>query len=576
MNRKIVAALVGGALFAASCSGGDSGVASVEANGSATSAVVSATEGDTLDWGPCDDVGSILVILQCATLAVPLDYDNPEGGQIDIAVVRALSADADERIGSLVVNPGGPGGSGIEFLTNGAILFSDEITYRFDLVSFDPRGVGASSAVDCPTNLDDDVSLLAEGDDAAWAELVTDATELTGTCSAGSLEIAPHLGTNNAARDLDEIRQALGDDALTYVGFSYGTRLGATYAELFPQNVRALVLDGGVKPTLDQAELATDQGAGFDRALDSFSATCEADKDCVLREIGPAVRIYTGLVEELSGDNTLATDDPDRQLTQGEFQLGVLAALYSKDAWPILAEALYLAESESDGTLIHALVDSFVGRRPDGTYSNAQLANNFINCADNPDRLPTPETREEVGAAAAMSVYFDDLLRASTGCLGIPESSDALTIGSAAGSAPILVVGNTGDPATPYEWSVALADSLESAVLYTAEAEGHTAYLSVPCVEETVNAYLIDLELPAAGSSCSDAEDSDYFLPAGESDADELMALLDCLRDNGAEIPDFSLADLVADPTGGLIVEALDPSNPGFIEAAAACDDLLD
>ena len=160
--------------------------------------------------------------------------------------------------------------------------------------------------------------------------------------------------------------------------------------------------------------------------------------------------------------------------------------------------------------------------------------------------------------------------------LGTPDPVDPLVVGPAAGANPILVIGNTGDPATPYEWSVALADFLDSAVLYTVEAEGHTAYTSIDCVEPVVNAYLIDLELPDAGSSCSDNADADFFVPAGESEFDILLALFDCLRDNGADIPDISLSDLLADPTGEQLADLFDPSDPAFFEAALQCADLLD
>ena len=214
--------------------------------------------------------------------------------------------------------------------------------------------MGASTAVDCDIQIDDNIALLAEGDDEGWAALVDEAEGRPDSCPASALDLAPLVGTNNAARDLDEIREALGDDQLSYVGFSYGTRLGATYAELFPDRVRALVLDGGVKPTDDLAELDREQGTGFDTAFENFAAACEADDDCVLNELGPVIDTYQSLVADIAAAGSYTTDDPDRVLTPGELQLGVMAALYSKDAWPFLAEALHTASTDQDGTLLQA------------------------------------------------------------------------------------------------------------------------------------------------------------------------------------------------------------------------------
>ena len=221
------------------------------------------------------------------------------------------------------------------------------------------------------------------------------------------------------------------------------------------------------------------------------------------------------------------------------------------------------------------LGDSLVGREPDGSYDNQQEANVFINCADDPHRPDEATQRELADAAAADSVHFDDFLRASTGCIGTPDPVDPLIIGPADGAAPILVIGNSGDPATPYQWSVALAASLSSAVLFTVEAEGHTAFLTIECVNPIVSAYLIDLELPAEGESCSDNATADFFPPPGESDVDLIIALFDCLRENGADVPELTLADVLADPTGEQILAELDPADPAFLAAAMQCQDLL-
>jgi len=529
----------------------------------------------TLVWDSCGGSAGELIDLECATLSVPLDYDAPDGELIDIAVARTATADDDIRIGSLVFNPGGPGGSGIEFLTAAAVVVPPELSGRFDLVSFDPRGVGTSTAIDCEVDFDDDVTLLATGDAAGWEALLAEAQARVDTCTADSSALEPYVGTNNAARDLDELRNALGDDQLNYVGFSYGTRLGATYAELFPDRVRALVLDGAVKPTDDLSLIGLEQGPGFDAAFQSFAAACDADVDCALAELGPTLDIYAGLMAEISELGSFPTDDADRILTPGELQLGVVAALYSTQLWPVLADALFVADTQQDGSLLQVLADSYLGRQPDGMYDNSQLAGFSINCADDPARPPAEEVQAQADVVAEASVYFADFLRASTGCIGTLDPIDPIAIGPADGAAPILVIGTTGDPATPYEWAVEMADALSSGVLYSVEAEGHTAFLSVPCVDDVVISYLVDLELPDEGSSCAAEESDDVFAPEGEGEFDQLLAFFDCLRDNGFDLPEITVGDLLADPNGELLLDLLDPTDPEFGEAALACQDLI-
>lgn len=529
----------------------------------------------SLTWSSCAGVAAEMAGLECATLVVPLDHAAPDGETIDVAVARAATADDDLRIGSLVFNPGGPGGSGIEFLTNVAAVIPPELTERFDLVSFDPRGVGASTAIDCEVDFDDDVSLLAPGDDAGWDALVADAESRVDTCTPDSLALEPYVGTNNAARDLDALREALGDEQLSYVGFSYGTRLGATYAELFPDRVRALVLDGAVKPTDDGALIGLEQGPGFDAALESFAAACDADADCAPADVGPTLDVYTGLVEEISTVGDFATDDEGRVLTPGELTLGVAAALYSTQLWPVLADALFLAESQQDGSLLQVLADIYLGRQPDGTYDNSQISGLVINCADDPRRPPSDQVRTQAELGAQASVYFADFLRASTGCIGTVDSIDPIAIGPADGAAPILVIGTTGDPATPYQWSVEMAAVLSSGVLYTVEADGHTAFLSVPCVDDVVIDYLVDLELPDENAGCAAEPSDDLFAPPGEGELDQAIALFDCLRDNGVDLPEITVGDLLADPNGEELLDLLDPTDPAFARAALACQDLI-
>ena len=476
----------------------------------------------------------------------------------------------------MVFNPGGPGGSGREFLELAVFGIPPELAERFHLVSFDPRGVGASARVDCDLVRDDGVGLVDDDDRAAWDDELADLLAQLETCTTLPSGIAALLGTNNAARDLDLVREAIGDAQLTYVGFSYGTRLGATYAELFPERIRALVLDGAVAPTTDVTSLAADQGAGFDAALEAFASRCDADPDCLLRELGPTLEVITGVREEIREVGSFETDEPGRVLTPGELDLGIISALYSQAAWPYLAQAVYLAETQADGTLFQVLTDLYLGRQIDGTYTNQMEAGSFINCADEADRLDVDAVWAEADATADASTHFGAALRASFGCLGLPDPIDPLLLGPASGAPPILVIVTTGDPATPYQWSVELADFLESGVLYTVEGEGHTAYTSIPCVADAVNAYLIDLAVPEPGGACVDDTDPNgIFLPVGESEVELVVTFFECLTENGADVPEISVADVLRDPSGETLLAGIDFGDPATIGAVGACQSLL-
>lgn len=543
--------------------------------GTTTTTLAAAPTSD-IEWAECADLGAFagqVAPLECGTVTAPLDHGDPAGPTIDLALVRRPAGESGDRVGSLVFNPGGPGGSGREFLELAQFGVPDEVAARFDLVSFDPRGVGASTSVDCSLRRDDGIDLIADDDRDAWDAFLERGLSELDTCEFGVDGLASHLGTNNAARDLDIIRAALGDDRLTYVGFSYGTRLGAAYAELFPDRVRALVLDGGVKPTTDFAELARTQIAGFDAALVRFAAACDADPDCLLRELGPALEVIESVRGEI-GDLGRFDAGPGRILTPGELDVGILASLYDVASWPFLAQALYLGETTADGELFQVLADSLVGRRPDGSYRNQVEAGAFINCADDPARPSTDEVWTESDALGDSAVFFGEVMRAGTGCLGFPDPVEPLALGPAAGAPPILVIGTTGDPATPYEWSVELAGLLDSGVLYTVEGEGHTAYMSIECVAPIVNAYLLDLAVPDDGEGCVDDAATDFFVPPGESPVDQIVAFFACLRDEGLEIPEVTVADVLADPSGSELFGLLDLSDNAALIAVGACRDL--
>ncbi|MFG2878445.1 alpha/beta hydrolase [Streptomyces sp. NPDC048337] len=447
---------------------------------------------------------------QCATLDVPLDYAKPEGETIPIALIRAKARDKKNRIGSLVFNFGGPGGSGITTLP-GAAKEYEALRARYDLVSFDPRGVGRSAPVRC----EDDKQL-----DAYFSEDFTPATPdqekvfvdnirtYQKACEKNSGKVLPYVGTENAARDMDRIRQALGDEKLHYFGISYGTELGGVYAHLFPKNVGRAVFDAVVDPTKTSEGGALAQAKGFQLALGNFA------QDCVDR--GDECRLQGSTAKEIEANiiklqKQLAAKPiagiGDRQLTETSATNGIAQALYSKELWPLLEQGLDEADG-GQGQLLLALSDALNGRDQQGHYSNIGAANTAINCADSKDRYTLAETKAKLPAFRAASPVFGDFLGwAMMSCTDWPvtgawETPDV----SAPGAAPILVIGNTGDPATPYEGARRMVERLGPGVgvELTYKGEGHGAYNSGDaCVQKAVNTYLLDGKPPASGAVCT-------------------------------------------------------------------------
>lgn len=455
-----------------------------------------------LNWSDCGDG------FECARLAVPLDYDDPGRTQLQLAVTRIPAEDADRQVGSLVLNPGGPGGSGVEYARAAEQVVSDRVRARFDVVGFDPRGVAASEpAVRCldANGLDDYLAVDASPDDNGEVQDLAEVSqELVQGCRERSADLLPHVGTVDAARDMDVLRAALGDDGLTYLGKSYGTYLGAYYAELFPENVRALVLDGALDPELSGKEANLAQAQGFETALEAFV------RDCVGRDECP---LGTGSVDEAMDrlEDLIARTDREplgnelgdgREVTQSLTVLGIAAALYSEEAWQHLRFGLDRA-FEGDGTVLLQLGDQLIGRRPDGTYTNQTAANLAINCLDR----PTPDEVSQVEAnaedAEQAAPHFGEFVMWGTlPCTYWPAEPKQRDI-DAAGADPLLVIGTTRDPATPHEWAEALADQLESGVLLSLDGDGHTAYRTgSSCIDRAVDRYIIEGEPPDAGTTC--------------------------------------------------------------------------
>ncbi|TDB86989.1 alpha/beta hydrolase [Actinomadura sp. KC216] len=447
---------------------------------------------------------------RCATLQVPLDHARPSGEKIGIALIKVPATGGGRRIGSLVFNFGGPGGEGVGALAQAADRYS-ELGARYDLVGFDPRGVGRSTPVTCagPRQMDE----IAARDDtpdtpAEEKAYIGGRAAYVKQCQARSGRLLPHVGTPNAARDLDLIRAALGDQKLHYFGISYGTWLGGAYAHRFPGRVGRAVLDAAVDTGLATKDLSLQQAAGFQRALGAFGAACVrlGRKACPLGKDGPSVvkstaRILAGL------DRRPLRTSGGRELTQSLGTTGVAAALYSRDVWPYLAQGLVDAVKRRDGSLLLALADALNGRKKDGTYSNLTAANTAITCADGTDRYTPADVRRLLPAfRKASPIFGTSMAWGLLQCTGWPVKGDAAarTV-SAPSAAPILVVGNTGDPATPYAWAPALTRALGGrAALLTFEGEGHGAYDTGDlCVRTRVNAYLLTGAVPPTGTTCA-------------------------------------------------------------------------
>ena len=455
-----------------------------------------------LRWRACRDG------FECAKLLVPLDYGDPKRGQLQLAVIRLPAGDPSRRIGSLVVNPGGPGGSGVDYARAARQQITAQVRQRFDVVGFDPRGVAASRpAVRCvpADTLDEYIAADASPDDRAEVrDLVDMSQEFVDGCEKQSAKLLPYVGTIDAARDMDVLRAALGDDGLTYLGKSYGTYLGAYYAELFPRRVRALVLDGAVDPDLSGEDTNRAQAKGFEVALRAFVQDCVRRKDCPLGSGG--VDAAMGRL----GDLLARTDrqplgnqlNDGRQVTQSLAVLGIAAALYDKRAWQYLRLGLDSA-FKGDGTVLLQLGDQLIGRRQDGTYTNQTESNLAINCVDRP--MPSSVSRYEQDANEADKVapHFGKFVTWGTlPCAYWPIDAKQRDI-DAGGADPILVVGTTRDPATPYEWAEALADQLDSGVLLTLDGDGHTAYgTGNACIDRAVDAYLLEGTAPERGTTC--------------------------------------------------------------------------
>lgn len=482
--------------------------------------------GAAANWQPCPETPKDLVgrsapdmRYDCATIAVPRDWQaagattgatatpGGAGATFDIALIRVRSTKQRDRIGSLLINPGGPGGSGVDtavYLSFGSAFggLPDDITERFDLVGFDPRGVSRSSPVKCISDADLDSNFGYDPDPQTQAEFdasVALSRRIGEECGDKYGDQLRLYSTEQAARDMDAIRAAVGDEKMTYLGYSYGTLLGATYAQLFPRNIRALVLDGAVDPEQDVVAGSESQAKGFELAFTNFTQWCaRTPARC---PIAPDAR---GAVTDAlaKADVSPVRGRNGRTATGGWVMYAVISSLYTESGWEELAKGIDELAG-GDPTQVFELADSYAERTADGRYSNLFDANLAINCADE-DSVPDLARIRELQSQwrTKYPLFGAPLAVGLLSCLYWPGQRDPYPTGTATGAPPILVVGTTGDPATPYEQTPKLAGMLGVGKVLTWEGEGHTAYPQTACITRAVDAYLLDLTVPTAGLRC--------------------------------------------------------------------------
>jgi len=455
-----------------------------------------------LAWSACADADG----WECATLPVPLDYANPGGQTIDLALTRLPAADPARRIGALLVNCGGPGCPTVTILHQlGIVLFPDETRARFDLVGFDPRGVGESGQIDCRPDYDAYYALdPSPDDDVEWEAWLAEGRAFAEACAANAGDLLPYLGTENVVGDMERLRAALGEETISFLGISYGTSIGARYADRYPDRVRAFALDSALPTVADPTTFVPEWVDAIERAFDAFLADCVAALTCPFYAGGDPAAAFDALMTRIdAAPLEVSTESGTRLVSQRAVLDAVDARLSSPSGWPDLAAAL-AAGGRGDGAPVLALADQRNERSPDGSYGPGNTVFLAVGCLDF-DITKDPAAYEALAAKAAtiaprLGAYYATWTLPCVFWPAPPTPAPHTPV--AAGAPPILVVGATLDTQDAYSWSVDMAGQLESAVLLRREGSGHPSYWNSACVLEAVNAYLRDLTLPPRDLIC--------------------------------------------------------------------------
>lgn len=458
-----------------------------------------------LDWSSCEGD------FECATATAPIDWEDPSKGDIELAMLKVSATSSP--MGTLFLNPGGPGGSGVEFASYAEWVFGEDVLRNYDIVGWDPRGVGASSAVSCldPAEMDEffyptpDPAWDSMSEDEQIAQIEEEAAAFGEACLEKTGPLLEFVDTISTVHDLDMLRATVGDEKLNYIGFSYGTYIGSLYLETFPERSGRIVLDGAIDPSLTALESGLAQQQGFVDATHAYIEDCLTGVDCPFSgSYDDAIAQINALMDQV--DDTLPKNSDGRTFTSDVIDMAITSTMYSETSWPMLTEAFNMYEDSGDPAGFFGLSDSYYERNPDGTY-NSNLFEAFIaiNCMDAPAETDESVIVEYNEAAQEADPFarpgFETV--GDTTCQQWPFQSRA-TVGpvTGAGADPMLVIGTTGDPATPYDEAVALAEQLESATLVTFEGEGHTAYGKDPCVNSIVDDYFVDGVVPEGEPVC--------------------------------------------------------------------------
>jgi pimeloyl-ACP methyl ester carboxylesterase len=455
-----------------------------------------------LEWKDCGD-------LECATMSVPIDWDDEKSDSVEIALAKQPAFDKSQ--GTIFVNPGGPGGSGVGFVQ---YAVSDDLADSFDVVGWDPRGVGDSTPVECYDDEDKDESLYGTFDEPyqteAWIdELTDDLEDYAAACEKNTGALLGKLDTVSTAHDLELMRALItGDEPLDYLGYSYGTFIGTVYAELFPDRVGHLVLDGAIDPTVGAFDELVVQAVGFENNLRAYMTDCLASDCPFTGPLDSALQQASALIGSVDGAGLVSSDG--RELDSATVGTGVAFSLYSTDYWEYLTN-LFVGLQTGDPEWAFILADAYNGRDDDGSYEdNSVEVYQATTCVDNDwtaDSASTLERMQQITAAApTIGPYLtlDDYAVLDVLCTNWPyPAADFPDEYDAEGAAPILVIGTTNDPATPYIWAKALAKQLSSGVLITVEGDGHTAYNGDnSCVNRVVDEYFLDGTVPDDDPKC--------------------------------------------------------------------------
>lgn len=453
-----------------------------------------------IEWKPCD--GNTNSEVECGNIEVPFDYSDPEKGSFVLFVKKHNASNPADRIGSMMVNPGGPGFGGSSLADDAQYYFSQDLIDRFDIIAWDPRGTGESTpAVDCVDTFDEYFGLDSPPETPDEKQALIDASQaFNDKCAENSGTILPYISTQASAQDINSLRLALGEEKITFFGFSYGSELGTTWATMFPETVRAIVVDGAVDPNATSIQEGMNQAKGFEGQLSAFLKQCSERTACEFHNGGKAEAAFDKLVLDIDA-SPLEVSKNRTPVTQGVLFTAVAQAMYSDYYWPQLSEALSAAQ-KGNGAGILQLYDDYYQRKGDGTYGNELEAFLAISCLDDPGASSVEEVDSHIEDFIAAAPRLGGNFAYGYSCSLWPVKQAAKVTITGKGAGPIVVVGTTGDAATPLDSTRKMAKSLEQGVLIVVDANQHTGYGTNSCVVKAVDDYLITLTVPKDETIC--------------------------------------------------------------------------